>query len=322
MRLLKNVIWVCLTALLISSCTDKNKLDVDTSKIDITLNVTRFDSLFFNTKPEELPKVKKQFGYLFPANVPDSIWLAKINNPDSRYLFDEVQKVFPDFKSQTEELSELFKHVKYYFPKFKVPKAVTLISDIDYNNKVIYADSLLLISLDMYLGKNHEVYQNFPKYVKSSYTKEQIKVDVAREITLISLPKNKLRTFVSHCIQQGKLLYTIKAFIPNVKDSVLMNYPSNKMLWANNNQEFVWRYFVENNLLFSTDRNVSKRLLDDAPFSKFYLTNDKDSPGRIGAFIGYKIVSAYLKNNDKSLIKMLRTPNDIIFKQSKYKPKN
>jgi uncharacterized protein YjaZ len=101
-----------------------------------------------------------------------------------------------------------------------------------------------------------------------------------------------------------------------------MDYPSNKMLWATNNQEFVWRYFVENNLLFNTDRNITKRFLADAPFSKFYLANDNDSPGRIGAFIGYKIVSAYLKNNDKSLIEMLRTPNDLLYKQSKYKPKN
>lgn len=322
MRFLKNIIWTCFIVLLLTGCTHKNKLNVDTSDISVKLNVTRFDSVFFNTTPKSFPKIKKQFDYLFPDNVPDSIWLAKINNPDSRYLFDEVQKTFPNFKEETKELSQLFKHVKYYFPKFKAPKVVTLISDVDYNNKVIYADSLLLVSLDMYLGKNHEVYQNFPKYIKNSYTKKSIKVDVARQIALISLPKNKLRTFISRCIQQGKLLYTIKVFIPNVKDSILMDYPSNKMLWATNNQEFVWRYFVENNLLFNTDRNITKRFLADAPFSKFYLANDNDSPGRIGAFIGYKIVSAYLKNNDKSLIEMLRTPNDLLYKQSKYKPKN
>jgi gliding motility-associated lipoprotein GldB len=322
MRLLKWFFSICFAVFFLINCTDKNKLDVDTSKIPVALDLSRFDAIFFNTKPQELPKVKEEFSYLFPANVPDSIWLAKIKNPDSRYLFEEAQKVFPNFNKESQELSQLFKHVKYYFPKFKAPKIVTLISDIDYNNKVIYADSLLLISLDMYLGKNHEVYQNFPKYVKNSYTKEQLKVDVAREIALISLPKNKLRTFISRCIQQGKLLYTIKAFIPNLKDSTLMNYPTNKMLWAINNQEFVWRYFVENNLLFNTDRNISKRFLDDAPFSKFYLANDKDSPGRIGAFIGYKIVDAYLKNNDKNLIEMLTTPNDLLYKQSKYKPKN
>lgn len=322
MRLLKNVILICFAVLLASSCTDKNKFDVDTSDIHVKLDVTRFDSVFFNTTPITFLKTKNQFNYLFPTNVPDSIWLAKINNPDSRYLFDEVKKTFPDFKEETKELSQLFKHVKYYFPKFKAPKIVTLISDIDYNNKVIYADSLLLLSLDMYLGKNHEVYQNFPKYIKNSYTKKQLKVDVARQIALISLPKNKLRTFISRCIQQGKLRYLIKAFIPNLKDSVLMNYPSNKMLWAENNQEFVWRYFVENNLLFSTDKNISKRFLNDAPFSKFYLANDKDSPGRIGAFIGYKIVSAYVKNNNINLIEMLRTSNDLLFKKSKYKPKN
>jgi len=322
MRLLNRGLLFFLGVLILSSCTSKNTLDIDTSSVKVNFEITRFDQLFYRADASALPKIKQDFSYLFPKDVPDSVWTAKIKDPDSRYLFTEVKKIFPDFEEQPAQLKDLFKHVKYYFPKFKAPKVVTLISDIDYNNKVIYADSLLLVSLDMYLGKNHEVYQNFPNYVKNSYTKEQLKVDVAREIAFVSLPNNKLRTFISRSIQQGKLLYTIKAFIPTVTDSILMNYPSNKLLWAEKNQEFVWRYFVENNLLFSTDKDISKRFLADAPFSKFYLANDKDSPGRIGAFIGYKIVSSYAKNNTKNLIGILRTPNDILFKQSQYKPKN
>jgi hypothetical protein len=34
---------------------------------------------------------------------------------------------------------------------------------MDYNNKVIYADSLVIISPEMYLGKEHKFYQ-FPLY--------------------------------------------------------------------------------------------------------------------------------------------------------------
>jgi hypothetical protein len=33
-----------------------------------------------------------------------------------------------------------------------------------------------------------------------------------------------------------------------------------------------------------------------APFSKFYLEIDNDSPGRIGAWIGWQMVRSYMKN--------------------------
>jgi len=322
MRPLKYLFTFFLVLLLAWSCAEKNKLDIDISKIKIAVNISRFDSIFYNASPKTLSQVKEEFNYLFPTDVKDSVWLAKINNPDARFLYREVQKVFTDFKTQKLELIQVFKHISYYFPKFKTPKVVTLISDVDYNNKVIYTGRLLLISLDMYLGKNHRVYQNIPKYVRNSFTRETLKIDVAREIAFKSVPKNRLRTFISRCIQEGKILYTTKAFVPNVKDSLLFNYTPIKMEWALQNQEFVWRYFVENKLLFSTDKNIVRRFLEPAPFSKFYLVNDNYSPGRIGAFIGYKIVTSYMKHNNKSLVEMLQIPNDKLFKQSKYKPKN
>ncbi len=322
MRLIKHLFLLVLAALLFVRCTSKESLNIDTSAISIKLDIIRFDSIFFTASSKDLPKIKKEFVYLFPSDVPDSIWLAKMHNPDSRYLFDEVQKTFTDFKVEKKELSQLFKHIKYYFPKFKAPKVVTLISDIDYNNKVIYADSLLLVSLDMYLGKEHNVYQNFPQYIKNSYSKEYLPVDVAQKIALKSVPKQKTRTFIERCVQRGKQLYAAKAFIPSAPDSLLLDYSSKKMAWANTNQEFVWRYFIDKKMLFNTDKNLYNRFLAEAPFSKFYLEIDRKSPGSIGAFIGYKIVTSFMQNNSISLTEMLQTPNDILFKQSKYKPRN
>jgi hypothetical protein len=48
-----------------------------------------------------------------------------------------------------------------------------VISEMDYNNKVIYADSLVIISLEMYLGKEHKFYQ-FPNYIKQNFEENQI----------------------------------------------------------------------------------------------------------------------------------------------------
>ena len=174
----------------------------------------------------------------------------------------------------------------------------------------------------MYLGKSHEVYQNFPEYVKNSYSKNHLKVDVARQIALNIVPRQDNRTFISSCVQKGKILYSIKAFIPSISDSLLLNYNPIKMQWTQTNTEFIWRYFIENKMLFKTDRNLYKRFLTEAPFSKFYLEIDNKTPGNIGGYIGYKIVSSYIKNTGASFTDMLQTPNEKLFKNSKFKPKN
>jgi len=42
---------------------------------------------------------------------------------------------------QKKALESVFKHVKYYYPNFKDPEVYTIISNLDVENQVIYADS-------------------------------------------------------------------------------------------------------------------------------------------------------------------------------------
>jgi len=322
MKSLKLIVISILLMVIITSCNNKNKLTINTKNIAVKVSVKRFDQMFFKVTPKTLPKLKSAFPYLFPAMNPDSVWLNKLKNPDFKYLYKETQKVFPDFKNQTKLLTDLFKHVKYYYPKFKAPKVVTLISELDLSHQVIYADSLLLISLDTYLGSNNKVYAGYPKYLRLTYDKRFLLTDVAKAISLRSVPKQDSRSFISSCIQQGKLLYQSKSFVPDLQDSILLKNTKNQLLWAKNNQEFVWKYFISKKLIFNNNKDLLNRFIYKAPFSKFYLDIDQNTPGSIGSYIGYEIVSAFMKNNNVSLRKMIITPNEILFKKSKYKPRN
>ena len=59
-----------------------------------------------------------------------------------------------------------------------------------------------------------------------------------------------------------------------------------------------------------------------APFSKFYLEIDNESPGRIGQYIGWQIVRSFMENNPKVTVQQLiKMDAKTIFEQSKYKPK-
>ncbi len=317
------LIWL-IFSLFFFSCKQKNPLQVDTSKINAKANVIRFDKIFYQAKPEDLPKIKSDFKNLFPKQVTDSLWLAKMKDTLERELFIAVQKEFGDFSKEKNDLTELFKHVKYYYPKFKDPKIITILTNITYDDRVVYNKDTLYISLDVFLGKDHPFYKkylDYPKYIVNTFTKEQLLVNSAKEIAQkVQIPQNN-RTFLDKMIQRGKVYYTTQAFLPEMPENEIIHYLPEQQKWTSDNEKMIWTYFLDKNLLYDTNPKLDRRFLEEAPFTKFYLDIDNETPGRIGEWVGLQIVKSYMQKNDVSLPEMLQTPNTELFKKSKYKPK-
>ena len=318
---MRNCFFIFLLSMTLFSCDFSSEERIDVSAIDIKVSVSRFDIDFYNTETSTLAETKRGYPLLFPENVPDSVWIKKQQDTDERELFAETQKIYADFSVLKKQLTTLFKYITFYNPKFKAPKIITLISNIDYESKVIYTKEVLLISLDVYLGKSHPFYDNFPKYIKQNYHKGHVVVDVANAIINRQVPASTTRTFLSKMIEAGKRLYLLDAYLPEVTDEEKIGYEKQKLEWAQRNESEIWKYFIENELLYSTDTKLNQRFIDDAPFSKFYKLQDNLSPGRIGAWFGWQIVRSYMKHNDVSLQRLLKTETEEIFKKSKYKPK-
>jgi gliding motility-associated lipoprotein GldB len=305
----------------LSACAEKKDSGVDTSGIEVNTTIVRFEQQFYTASPEQLPSLKASFSYLFPESNPDSVWLAKMTDEDELFLYESSQKEYGDFSAQKEKLTSLFRHIKYYYPKFNEPKVITVLTNVDYNSKVVYADSLLFISLDAYLGKDHQVYQDYPNYVKQNFTKDHLVVDVSEQIALTVLRPPVSKSYVSKMIQQGKKLKLMESFLPEEKKAEIIGYTDEQYKWAEISEEDIWKYFIQNEMLYSNDPSLTERFIADAPFSKFYLEVDKDSPGRIGSWFGWQIVNSFLENNDLTLQEMVLLDNEEIFKRSKYKPK-
>lgn len=304
-----------------SSCKKSTNNNIDVSNITVDVSIDRYEKDFYNATAATLPKVKAKYPFLFPKTMTDSISLAKISDKDEQELYKEVQKKYEDISFLKNDLTSLFKHITFYNPSFNTPKVITIQSNIDYESRVIYADSLLLISLDVYLGKAHKFYNDYPKYIKQNNTKSHLIVDVANTIIENQIRPSNNRSFISKMIHEGKKIYLLDAYLPKVSDKEKLGYDEEKMEWALANEEQVWMYFIEKNLLFSTKKELGKRFIDIAPFSKFYTSVDKDSPGRIGVFIGYQIVKDFMLNNDVSLQELLSKNSEEIFKKSNYKPR-
>jgi len=315
---MKRLVVLTIILLVITSCKKEVVKKVDVSGTDVKVLIDRFEHKFYKADEQSLAIVKNEYPYLFPPQN-DSIWLNKIKNEAE--LFQKSQEVFGDFESEKLQIAALFKHVKHYHSSFKSPKILTLITNLDYENKVVYADSLLFVSLDMYLGKDSEIYKDFPLYLAQNFDKSHLVVDMAESISEDYFIPTKSRQFIDVMINEGKKMYMIDSYLPSVSDAEKIGYANNKMYWVEANESQLWKYFIENKLLYSTDSNLYTRFIANAPFSKFYINIDNESPGRIGVWIGWQIVRSYMKNNDVTLQQLLQTNSEEIFKKSKYKPK-
>ncbi|RMB62752.1 gliding motility lipoprotein GldB [Dokdonia sinensis] len=318
---MKKMMVMLLILAAIISCSDDAKIPDAVSEIPVEVEVVRFDKTFAKSSMAELPKLKKEFPYLFAKQYDDAYWANKFQDTLQQELNREVAKAFPDFDEEKVALENVFKHIKYYYPKQPDPKVITIISEVDYRNKVVLADSLLIVALDTYLGADHYFYGNIAKFQSRYFEPNQIDIDVAyafaREHT--ALPQGN--TFLSQMIYEGKLVYFAKQLLSLKTEYEVLGFTQDEYVFSQENEKNVWEYFVSKELLYATDRKLGTRFLDPAPFSKFYLAFDNETPGRIGRYIGYEIVKSYMENSDVPLKTMLVQDAATIFASAKYKPK-
>lgn len=286
----------------------------------VALEVIRFDRAFDQMAPGELPRLKARFPYLFPEEYPDSLWLATQRDTLQQHLRAEVARTFPDFGPYQASLELFFKHLTYYFPEVRIPKVIALTSEVDYENRVILADSLLLIGLDNYLGADHEFYAGLNRYIAKELDPAYLVSDVAGTYGRSLLPYPRERSFLAQMVYHGKLLYLKDQLLPLEPDSVKIGYTGQELAWARANEGQIWRYFIEREVLYNTDRELGPRFLDPAPFSKFQLQLDNESPGRIGRYMGWQIVRSYMDRSGASLRELLAMPGEELFRESNYKP--
>jgi gliding motility-associated lipoprotein GldB len=306
--------------ILLFGCNDIDKLEQEIAAIPMDLKISRFDREFAAAGEEGLPALRKMYPYLFPA--PDSVWIAKMEDSLQIELFQEVGNAFRSFEDEEEGLKNLFKHVKYYFPEYKVPKVLTVTNDVDYDNRIILTDSLLFISLDNYLGPEHKYYGGFQRYIAHSLDRNYLVSDVASAFAKQVVPRPRDRSFLARMIYFGKELYLKDKLMPDVEDRKKIAYSVADLEWAIANEEPIWRNFIENEYLYSTDNKLNQRFLEPAPFSKFGKELDNESPGRLGRYVGWQIVRAFMENNTVNMKQLLTMPAEEIFKKSNYKPRN
>ena len=313
---------ILLIFLFFNACQDEFTNESDIESISVSISFDRFDLKFYDQPSEVIPELKKKYPFLFPKQFSDSVWISRQKDSLQLLLQSEVNKTFKDIELFERDVDHLFKHIKYFFPFAKTPRVITLTNNVDYQIKTVYSDSLLLISLDTFLGSENHLYDGIPSYIRKELDPKYITVQIADKFGAFIIPPVEDRTFLARMIYEGKKLYLNDLLLPHVPIEDRIVYTKEEFNWAIENEKYVWQYFIEKQVLYQTHLEWVQRFIEPAPFSKFYLQLDNQTPGRIGSWLGWQIVNSYMiQFPETPLDELLKISPQKLFNLSKYKPK-
>ncbi len=254
----------------------------------------------------------------------DSVFVNQLynrfTNPHIDTLLMETRRVFGNESELKREFTEAFKNLRYYYPEVRIPKIETVISGLD--NDMYVSDSLIIVSLDYFLGTGAKYRPPMYEYLLRQYGKENI-VPSCMLIYGIDNRFNQVtpedKTVLADMIAYGKSFYFAKQMIPCTPDSVFIWYTAAEIKGAHENQDLIWARFIEDKLLYATSHVMKQKYLGDRP--KTVEVGEK-CPGRIAQWVGWEIVKKYMETHpDVSLPVLMKNENaDKIFKESRYKP--
>lgn len=338
----KLFVYSCLLAVFtLVSCGDDQP---DVSGIEVKLETRRLDrdllAIDTNHTAEGLIALKQQYpdfldfyldtlmGFRVYGNYTDTNMAISqgvrslLTIKDYRNLFDTVEQHFPDTKETEEELTKGFKYMKHYFPDYKVPEVIYLITALNKWSAFTYDDKLC-IGLDMFLGQDYPYYKSvgIEAFMYHKLDKNFIPVasfqTIYREMHPMVIDRQELLEMM---IDRGKEMYFLKKVLPFLPEYERMGYTKEQLQWCKNNEAQIYNFFIQNELLY--ERSVQKvvRYVMDGPNATGM---PEESPGSIGSFIGYRIIEKYMDAHPSTslseLLSIDKTAQAFLL-ESKYKP--
>jgi len=320
-----------ISLLFFGSCKNSKRPEIDLSAITYKdIEIKRYEDALFSIDIDSvrkgLERIRPEFGFFIVEDL-DTFDIISIRNyisdPTLKQTYSDIETIFPNIRKLEYDLNKSLKYLKYHYPKINITSIYTYISGFDFEHPIKFVDSVIIIALDMYMGSDYYFYPmiGLPKYLSYSMSKEYIVKDCMEEIARSLLKENiASQTFLDKMLLEGKVLYFMDAVMPDVHDTIKVVFTESQLEWCRRNEDNMWSFFIDQGFLYNNDRNIITRFMDKGPFTPSFAN---ESPARTGAWVGWQIVKAFMKNNpDVSLIELFdKDDAQMILNKSKYKPK-
>ena len=292
------------------------------------IHIYRYDQELFrlsqDSLAEGLKELRKDYDFFIGENPSINQLKAYLNDPVIQNLYKDAQVQYADLSDMEKAFQAAFARIRYHFPKFRIPRIYTIISGLDPESTIIYVDSVLIISLDMYLGADYRYYKQMgeylPNFIRRHLSKEYILSDCMKAIAYQVIHSNNASTgLIDDMLLEGKRWMFTEIALPDAPDSIICLYPNEQLQWAEKNEYEIWSFLIQKNLLYSNDNMVIRKMIGEAPYTAYF---GKNAPGNLGSWLGWHICRAWIDNNSQSAVTALfeeKNPQKIL-KESQYKP--
>lgn len=318
----------------LDSCISKPAIKGD--YMNLTVRIPHSDSMCLVEKIHQLQMKHKEKFNIYMRQMgaitgdfslpPATLFYLFISHPAYNSLFKDCEEEYKDVSDLEKEFSTALSRAKKFVPNYNVPEICTFFSGFA---EYIAADSsTVYISLEYFLGADYENY----KYVDGIYDymipnlkREKIVPDALYNWTCSEYTLQKEGgNLLDNMIHYGKILYFVEALLPERSIYDIIGYDENKAEWCRQNEKQMWNYLREYNQLFSTDSKTIADYLFSANCTKYFSTETEFAPDRAVLWLGWRIVSEYMKKNDSislnDLLNDTQKDAQTILQESGYNP--
>lgn len=331
--------------LILAGCGNDNAIEVpNVDHIDVSVDIRRFEQELFaidtNQVAEGLAQLEADypefsevyFTYVLGSKNPqlapqghEAYVQGFLQHPALRHLYDTTQVIYPNLDEIQGEYREAFQFLKYYFPELPTPKVTTFISEYSIA-AFIYGEGDLGVGLDFFLGSDYPYAQynpnnpNFSGYLTRSFDRRHLVSKSLQPLVQDLVGEPQGSRLLDVMINKGKQLYIQRALMPYTPDSILLELPQTQVTWLKDNELEMWAHFLKEELLYSTDFQKFRKLVDYSPSSPGM---PAEAPGRTANYMGWKIVEAFMQRHPELNLPSLASLPDAqyILEQSRYKPR-
>jgi hypothetical protein len=337
LRFSKTVLFAAM--LVVTACGDGGHTAVDISEVPLHVVVERLDHTVFHASPDSMAamslKAYAVYGDFYRTYIEDILQGAPLEDPQlplvlRRFTTDPdwastqraVDSVLGTMEVQRVQFEEAFKRLKVLFPDSLTPRIVAFNSG--YNYGIFPTDSVLGVGVEWFIGKEHPVIgylatDAFPQYVKDRMQPEMLVPSAVKGWLLVHYTKEiRGADLLTNLVETGKVMALLDRLLPDVEPHLKFAFSTEQLAWCEANEYNIWKEIVSKDQLYSKKLEDIGRWMNDGPFTSAL---PRESPGHIGEWIGYRMVSAYLRDNPKVTFEQLLALEDPRAILKSYKPR-
>lgn len=285
-------------ALATAACSSRPEPETKIGRLDIELrdmSVKEEPSV----SPENLPGARLMFRAMgYDTITPELLqWWSQ---SDVVQVFQhDVDSTYIDLKSLQLQLASItdsaqknklgLPEMKFYTITWGKPQPLMRDSDV------------LVIALNHYLGADYAGYSHWEDFRRRTKTPEMLPYDISAALAATQVPMSHPEDapLIDWMLYEGALAEARMRMVENADLATALGYTPEQLKWCREHYDEMMREMAARKMLYDTDPVLIDRMLASSPASPLM---SGTAPGRVGRYIGYRLVEDYMKKHPSATL--------------------